>query len=75
MPPLSAASNFSFNMNGGVMLIYSLLLLYLNNKVLSRRLSMNPVRFVALVWSCAFFGYFTMKAIQLSVIPWLKDRF
>ena len=38
-------------MNGGVMLIYSVLLLYLNNKVLSRSLSMSPLRFVALIWS------------------------
>ena len=50
-------------MNGGVMFLYSLVLLYLNNKVLSRRLSMHPVRFVAVVWSCAFFGYFTIKAL------------
>ena len=51
------------------MLIYSILLLYLNNKVLSRSLSMTPLRFVAIIWSCAFFGYFTIKALQISVLP------
>ena len=58
-------------MNGGVMFLYSLLLLYMNNKVLSRSLSMSPIRFVALVWSCAFFGYFTIQALQLEVLPFL----
>ena len=58
-------------MNGGVMLVYSFLLLYMNNKILSRDLAMRPLRFVAIVWSCAFFGYFTFKALQLSIIPWL----
>lgn len=58
-------------MNGGVMMIYSILLLYLNNKILSRRLSMSPLRFLAIIWSCAFFGYFTMQAFRLSVLPYL----
>jgi hypothetical protein len=49
-------------MNGTVMFLYSLLLLYLNAKILPRSLSLSPVRFVALVWSCAFFGYFTWQA-------------
>jgi len=62
-------------MNGGVMMIYSVLLLYLNNKILSRSLSMSPVRFVAIIWSCAFFGYFTLQALQLSVWPYLLDLF
>jgi hypothetical protein len=60
-------------MNGGVMMIYSVLLLYLNNKILSRSLSMTPLRFVAIIWSCAFFGYFTIQALQLSVLPYLFD--
>ncbi len=60
-------------MNGFVMFLYSLLLLYMNNKVLSRSLSMSPVRFVALVWSCAFFGYFSVQALRLSVIPYLQS--
>ncbi len=58
-------------MNGVVMLLYSLILLYMNNKILPRTLSMSPVRFVALVWSCAFFGYFSFQAIKLTVIPYL----
>ena len=35
-------------MNGFVMFLYSLLLLYMNTKILSRSLSMSPVRFLAL---------------------------
>ena len=58
-------------MNGGVMLIYSGILLYMNCKVLPKRLSMRPVRVVAIVWSCAFFGYFSFEALRLSVLPYL----
>lgn len=60
-------------MNGGVMFIYSLLLLYMNNKILSRSLSMSPVRFVAIVWACAFFGYFSIQAAKIEVFPYVLD--
>lgn len=60
-------------LNGAVMMVYSLLLLYLNTKILSRSLAITPMRFVAMVWSCAFFGYFTIKATQYEVIPWLQQ--
>lgn len=62
-------------MNGAVMMVYALLLLYLNTKILSRSLSTSPIRFVAMVWACAFFGYFTLKALQYQVIPWLQAAF
>jgi exosortase/archaeosortase len=55
--------------NGAVMFLYSLTLLYMNNKILSRSLSMSPLRFVVATWSCAFFGYFTIQALRLSLIP------
>ena len=55
-------------LNGGVMFLYSLLLLWMNNRVLRNRLAMHPVRFVAIVWSCAFFGYFTIVTLQ-SQLP------
>ncbi len=51
-------------LNGAVMFLYSMLLLYLNAKILPRSLSITPVRFAALVWSSAFFGYFTWQAGQ-----------
>lgn len=51
-------------MNGFVMFIYSLILLYMNNKILSRCLSMSPLRFLVIVWSCAFFGYFSFQALK-----------
>jgi hypothetical protein len=56
-------------LNGAVMFLYSLILLYMNNRIISRNLAMSPLRFVAIVWSCAFFGYFTMQALRLSVWP------
>ncbi len=62
-------------MNGGVMFIYSFILLYMNNKILSRNLSMSPLRFVAVVWSCAFFGYFSFQALKLEVFPFLMQPF
>ena len=49
---------------GGVMLIYSLLLLWMNNRVLGGTLRMPPLRFVAMVWACAFFGYFTIITLS-----------
>jgi hypothetical protein len=58
--------------NGAVMFLYSLTLLYMNNKILSRRLSMSPLRFVMVVWACAFFGYFTIQALRLSLLPMLS---
>ncbi len=51
-------------LNGGVMLIYSVLLLWLNNRVLGGSLRMPPVRFLAMIWACSFFGYFTIITLK-----------
>lgn len=59
-------------LNGGVMLLYSLVLLYLNNKILSRSLSSSPIRFVMLVWACSFFGYFTFQAMRHALATTLN---
>jgi len=58
-------------MNGVVMFIYSLLLLYLNMKILPRPLSMTPLRFLAIIWSAAFFGYFSIQALRYAVLPFV----
>lgn len=60
--------------NGAVMFLYSLTLLYMNNKILSRSLSMSPLRFLVVVWSCGFFGYFTIQSLRLTLIPMLTGR-
>lgn len=60
-------------MNGGVMFLYSLILLYLNSKILPRSISINWTRFVAIVWSAAFFGYFTIQSLRLDVGPYFKS--
>lgn len=62
-------------MNGGVMFIYSTLLLYLNTKILSRSLAVTPIRFLAMIWASAFYGYFTFLALQSDVIPWVVSQF
>jgi len=54
----------SASLNGGVMLIYSVLLLWLNNRVLGGSLRMPPIRFLAMIWACAFFGYFTIITLK-----------
>ena len=59
-------------MNGLVMCIYTALLLYLNMKILPRRLTITPFRFVMMIWGCAFFGYFSLQAIQYDVWPLLR---
>jgi hypothetical protein len=58
-------------MNGGVMFIYSMILLYMNTKILSRGIAISAARFVAMVWACGFFGYFTLIALKLEVIPYV----
>ena len=62
-------------MNGGVMFVYSILLLYLNSKVLPRRIAIGPGRFLMIIWSAAFFGYFSIQALRLKVLPYLADLF
>jgi len=59
----------SASLNGAVMFLYSLLLLYMNTKILPRSISMGAIRFVVLVWSCAFFGYFSVQALRYDVAP------
>jgi hypothetical protein len=54
----------SASLNGGVMLIYSLLLLWMNSRVLGGSLRTPVVRFLAMVWSSAFFGYFTIVTLS-----------
>ncbi len=60
-------------MNGGVMFLYSMILLYMNSKILSRSISTNPLRFVAMVWAAAFFGYFSIQAFQVQIIPYFQS--
>ena len=62
-------------MNGGVMFVYSILLLYLNSKVLPRRIAIGPGRFLMIIWSAAFFGYFSIQALRLKVLPYLAALF
>lgn len=57
----------SASLNGGVMLIYSVLLLWMNNRVLGAGLKMSVLRFIAIVWSCAFFGYFTLITLENQI--------
>lgn len=77
VPGLSAEPlNFlkiSAAMNGMVMCIYGMLLLYLNLKIMPRSLAITPLRFVAMVWACAFFGFFSLQAIQLEVWPIIRS--
>ena len=62
-------------MNGGVMFLYSMILLYMNSKILSRSISISPLRFVVMVWAISFFGYFSLEAFQVKIIPYLKSLF
>ncbi len=57
------------------MFIYSTMLLYLNTKILSRSLAVTPIRFLAMIWASAFYGYFTFLALQSDVIPWVVSQF
>ena len=46
------------------MLIYSALLLWMNNRILGEKLRMRPLRFIAIIWACAFFGYFSIITLK-----------
>lgn len=59
-------------MNGFVMFLYGMALLYLNSKILPRNLAITPLRFAAMIWACAFFGYFSMQAFQYEIWPLLR---
>jgi len=54
----------SASLNGGVMLVYSVLLLWMNNRVLGAPLRTPAVRRLAMVWACCFFGYFTVITLH-----------
>lgn len=55
-------------LNGIVMFLYSMLLLWFNNKVIPKQLAMGKARFIALVWASGFYGYFTFAVLK-SQIP------
>ena len=60
-------------LNGCVMLTYSIILIYMNRKILAKDLRMKLPRLIVLIWSCLFFGYFTVEAFRLSVFPALLE--
>jgi hypothetical protein len=62
-------------MNGAVMFLYSFILLYLNKKVLSKQISMGWLQTIMVIWSALFFGYFTVKAFQLEIVPYVRSLF
>lgn len=51
-------------LNGGVMLVYSGLLLWLSKRVLGGSIRLSPIRLVAMIWACGFFGYFTIITLE-----------
>lgn len=51
-------------LNGLVMLIYSVLLLWMNNRVLRGPLAMGGGRFAVMVWCCGFYGYFSLSLLS-----------
>ena len=61
-------------MNGFVMFVYSILLLYLNRRILPSRLRMGWVRMLAIGWAVLFFGFFSYKAVELEVWPKLLSK-
>ncbi len=58
-----ALFKFTAAMNGGVMFIYSALLLYLNRFRLPRPLRMSGWRALIMIWAVLFFGFFAVWAV------------
>ena len=63
---LGALALFKFTaaMNGGVMFLYSGLLLYVNRFKLPPAVRMSVPRALIMVWSVVFFGYFAVWAVK-----------
>ncbi len=58
-------------LNGGVMFLYSMTLLWLNFRLLPADLRISGWRIAALAWAILFFGFFTLLAIYSEVRPFL----
>lgn len=54
-------------MNGGVMFLYSMTLLYLNNRTLPKPIRMSWPRIVVMAGAVLFFGFFTIWALWTNV--------
>ncbi len=54
----------SASLNGGVMLVYSVLLFWMNNRVLRGPVGMGLMRKIAILWACGFFGFFTIMTLM-----------
>ena len=52
------------SLNGLVMALYAVLLVWMNRRVLPSWLRMSKVRLVAMVWACAFYGYFAAIVVS-----------
>jgi hypothetical protein len=61
-------------LNGLVMAFYAFLLLWINARVLPRWLAMGKLRFVAIVWACAFYGYFALVVLGDKLAGLLKHH-
>jgi len=60
------------SLNGLVMAVYCLLLLWVNMRVLPSWLAMGKVRFVAMVWAFAFYGYFATIVVSGQIAKLCK---
>ena len=59
-------------MNGGVMFLYSIALLYLNRRRLPLEIRIGPLRTLMMCWSVLFFGTFTVWALWSAIANMLR---
>jgi hypothetical protein len=60
------------SLNGGVMFVYCLTLLYLNRRVLPPAIRLGGWRLAMMVWAVGFFGFFTVWACIDEISALLK---
>ena len=60
----------SSSLNGAVMFIYSMLLLYLNRYHLPEAVRLRGWRVLAMVWSVGFFGFFAIRSAISVISGW-----
>lgn len=63
---------YSSAMNGGVMFLYSAILLYMNYRKLPTAIRITWPRAALMLWSIVFFGFFTIVAVA-SLMPGLSE--
>jgi hypothetical protein len=60
---------YSAAINGGVMFLYCMILIYLNRFKLPKVIRMSILRLIIMIWAVFFFGFFAAKLVWTTLYP------